>query len=273
MPFCDYFLSLYTIYFMVRAIFCMNRCILSFDRLLFLSELWERNMILTMNDLQKKLFTLQDINYRDFHSRLMPTIDKDRVIGIRVPVLRKFAKTFGKTDAAASFLLDLPHTYYEENNLHMMLISAIRDYETCLAEINRFLPYIDNWTTCDFPAPKCFATHKTELLPSIRQWISSSAPYTIRYGIGMLMRLYLDEDFSPEYLSLVCQIRSEEYYVNMMIAWYLATALAKQWDATIPYLQNRTLPEWIHKKTIQKAVESYRITAEQKGYLRGLRGK
>lgn len=224
-----------------------------------------------MNDLQKKLFELQDIAYRDFHSRLIPNIDKDRVIGIRIPVLRKFAKTFAKSDAAASFLLDLPHFYYEENNLHMMLITALNDYDTCLSQIRHFLPYIDNWATCDFPAPKCFAAHKAELLPFILQWISSPKPYTIRYGVGMLMRLYLEEDFSPEYLTLVCNIHSEEYYVNMMIAWYFATALAKQWDATIPYLKNRTLPAWVHKKTIQKAIESNRITAEQKAYLRKLR--
>lgn len=223
------------------------------------------------SELQKQLFEFQDINYREFHSKLMPGIDKETVIGIRVPVLRKFAKQFAKTEAAEQFIQELPHTYYEENNLHMMLITAISDYEKCLSEVQRFLPYINNWATCDFPEPKCFVKHKQELLPEIQSWMASGETYTVRYGIGMLMRLYLDADFSPEYIEWVTGVQSEEYYVNMMIAWYLATALAKQWESTIPYLEERRLSEWVHKKTIQKAVESYRITEEQKVYLRGLR--
>ena len=154
----------------------------------------------------------------------------------------------------------------------MLLITQIKDYETCLREVNRFLPYIDNWATCDFSEPACFAKHKAELLPQIRQWIASEHTYTVRYGIGMLMRLYLDEDFEPQYLEWAAAVRSEEYYVNMMIAWYLATALAKQWEAAIPYLEKRVLSDWVHRKTIQKAVESYRITPEQKVYLKSLRG-
>ena len=221
--------------------------------------------------LQKQLFALQDIGYRDFHSRLIPNIDKAQIIGIRMPVLRKFARDFGKTEEARNFLLELPHQYYEENNLHVMLITGIRDYETCLAETERFLPYIDNWATCDFPEPKCFTKHKTDLLPHIRQWLASGKTYTVRYGIGMLMRMYLDEDFAPEYPDMVAEVISEEYYVNMMIAWYFATALAKQWDSVIPYLEERKLSPWVHKKTIQKAIESYRITPEQKEYLRTLR--
>ena len=153
----------------------------------------------------------------------------------------------------------------------MMLIAQIRDYETCIAEVNRFLPYINNWATCDLPQPKCFGTHKKELLQEVHKWIASNETYTIRYGIGTLMRFYLDEDFDPSYVALVAQVRSEEYYVNMMIAWYLATALAKQWESVIPYLEQRKLPEWVHRKTIQKAVESYRITQEQKVYLKSLR--
>ena len=153
----------------------------------------------------------------------------------------------------------------------MMLITAEKDYEKCLAEVERFVPYIDNWATCDLPAPKCFAKHKQELFPRIKEWIASEETYTIRYGIGMLMRLYLDEDFKPEYADLVAGVTSEEYYVNMMIAWYFATALAKQWDAAIPYLEKKKLSDWVHKKTIQKAVESYRITKEQKEYLRTLK--
>ena len=222
-------------------------------------------------ELQHQLFTMQDLKYRDFHSRLLPGIDKETIIGIRTPILRKFAMEFRKTEESRQFLKELPHQYYEENNLHMMLISAERDYEICLEQVKAFLPYIDNWATCDLPLPKCYVKHKEELIFEIEQWMASGKTYTIRYGIGVLMRLYLDEDFRPEYLEWVISVRSEEYYVNMMIAWYLATALAKQWDATIPYLEEKRLSEWVHKKTIQKAIESYRITPEQKVYLRSLR--
>ena len=201
----------------------------------------------------------------------MPGIAKETIIGIRTPVLRNFVKEFRKTDEAKLFLAELPHQYYEENNIHMMLIAQIRDYETCIAEVNRFLPYINNWATCDLPQPKCFGAHKKELLQEVHKWIASNETYTIRYGIGTLMRFYLDDDFDPSYVTLVAQVRSEEYYVNMMIAWYLATALAKQWESVIPYLEQRKLPEWVHRKTIQKAVESYRITPEQKVYLKSLR--
>lgn len=224
-----------------------------------------------MSSLQERLFELQDTKYRDFHSKLIPNIEKDRVIGIRTPVLRRFAKELGKTPEAEDFLRELPHYYYEENNLHMMLLTPMKDFETCLEQIEKFLPYIDNWATCDLPLPKCFEKHKEELLPHIRRWIASGETYTIRYGMGVLMRLYLDEDFRSEYPEWVTGVNSEEYYVNMMIAWYLATALAKQWDAVIPYLEERRLSPWVHRKTIQKAVESYRITPEQKVYLKGLR--
>jgi 3-methyladenine DNA glycosylase AlkD len=224
-----------------------------------------------MEEIQKHLFELQDIKYRDFHSRLMPDTDKETVIGIRVPVLRKYAKSIAGTELSEKFIKELPHHYYEENNLHMMLITRIKDYDRCISEIERFLPYIDNWATCDFPAPKCFENHKEELLPVIKCWIASSETYTIRYGIGMLMRLYLDEDFEPEYVKLVAGVESDEYYVNMMIAWYMATALAKQWDAVIPYIEEHRMSDWVHRKTIQKAVESYRITDEQKRYLKGYR--
>lgn len=224
-----------------------------------------------MEEIQKQLFELQDMAYRDFHSRLMPDIDKETVIGIRVPMLRKYVKSIAGTELAEKFIKELPHCYYEENNLHMMLITGIKDYEKCLSEIERFLPYIDNWATCDFPAPKCFENHKEDLLPVIKRWIASSETYTIRYGIGMLMRLYLDADFDPEYVRIVAEVKSDEYYVNMMIAWYMATALAKQWDAVIPYIEEHRMSDWVHRKTIQKAVESYRITDEQKKYLKGYR--
>ena len=224
-----------------------------------------------MNSLQQELFKLQDLKYRDFHSKLMPGIDKETIIGIRTPVLRKFAKEFAKTEAAEAFLKELPHQYYEENNLHMMLITGIKDYPKCMEEVQRFLPYIDNWATCDFPEPKCFRKNKKAVLEEVRKWIASTETYTIRYGIGMLMRLFLDEDFSPEYLEMAAGVQSQEYYVNMMIAWYFATALAKQWDAAVPYIEQHRLSDWVHKKTIQKAVESYRITSEQKEYLKGYR--
>ena len=224
-----------------------------------------------LTKLQKQLFELQDLKYRDFHSKLMPETDKETVIGIRTPVLRKFAKEFAGTSEAEAFLRQLPHRYYEENNLHMMLITGIKDNEKCMEEIQRFLPCIDNWATCDYPAPKCFARHKDQVLEEAKRWISSGETYVIRYGIGMLMRLFLDEDFSSEYLEMAAAVQSQEYYVNMMIAWYFATALAKQWDATVPYIEQHKLSDWVHRKTVQKAVESYRITPEQKEYLKGFR--
>lgn len=221
--------------------------------------------------IQEQLFALQDLKYRDFHSRLMPETDKESVIGIRMPVLRNFAKNFAQTPEAEDFLQQLPHIYYEENNLHMMLITQIKDYETCMVEVKRFLPYVDNWATCDFPEPKCFRKNKAAVLEEIKSWIHSEQTYIIRYGIGMLMRLFLDEDFQPVYLQMVAEVRSEEYYVNMMIAWYFATALAKQWEAAVPYIEQHKLSPWVHRKTIQKAVESYRITDEQKEYLKTFR--
>ena len=202
-----------------------------------------------LTKLQKQLFELQDLKYRDFHSKLMPETDKETVIGIRTPVLRKFAKEFAGTSEAEAFLRQLPHRYYEENNLHMMLITGIKDYEKCMEEIQRFLPCIDNWATCDYPAPKCFARHKDQVLEEAKRWISSGETYVIRYGIGMLMRLFLDEDFSSEYLEMTAAVQSQEYYVNMMIAWYFATALAKQWDATVPYIEQHKLSDWVQAGT------------------------
>lgn len=221
--------------------------------------------------LQQQLFVLQDEEYRDFHSKLMPNIPKEDVIGIRVPVLRKFAKEFAKSDEKEKFLKELPHRYYEENNLHMMLLVEMKDYDGCMQEMERFHPYINNWATCDFPAPKCFEKHKKDVLEHIKIWIKSSQTYTVRYAIGMLMRLFLEDDFSAEYPQMVAEVSSEEYYINMMIAWYFATALAKQWDAVIPYIEQRKLSPWVHRKTIQKAVESYRITPGQKEYLKSFR--
>ena len=224
-----------------------------------------------MTHLQEELFKLQDIAYRDFHSSLMPGVDKEAVIGIRTPVLRKFAKEYAKSGEIEQFMRELPHEFYEENNLHMMLIGQIKDYDECISELEKFLPYIDNWATCDSPLPKCFDKNKEDVLERARNWIATDATYVKRFGMGVMMRLFLDEDFKEEYIQLVASVKSEEYYVNMMIAWYMATALAKQWDAAIPYIQERRLSEWVHRKSIQKAVESYRITPEQKEYLKGLR--
>ena len=224
-----------------------------------------------MTELQRSLFELQDLKYRDFQSKLLPKTEKEKIIGVRTPILRTFAKEFAQTKEAQKFLQELPHQYYEENNLHLMLVTQIRDYKKCLKEVTQFLPYIDNWATCDLPLPKCFEKHKAELIVDVKNWIVSNDTYTIRYGIGVLLRLYLDEDFKDEYPKLVSAVISDEYYVNMMIAWYFATALAKQWEAVIGYLKDRKLPEWVHRKTIQKAIESNRITEEQKAELRGLR--
>lgn len=221
--------------------------------------------------IQKELFALQDKEYHDFHCRLMPTVNPDTVIGVRTPALRKFAKEVAKMPEHEEFLQKLPHTYYEENNLHGFLVETIRDYEACVKAVDAFLPYVDNWATCDMMTPKVFKKHPEELLAEIKRWLSAEDIYTVRFGIRMLMNFYLDEQFTPEYLRMVACVSSQEYYINMMIAWYFATALAKQYEAVLPYLEKRQLPRWVHNKTIQKAVESYRITQEQKAYLKTLK--
>ena len=226
-----------------------------------------------MTDIQKKLFDRQDAAYADFQSRLTPTIPRDRFIGVRVPELRKLAKELRCTDAAAAFLGALPHEYYDENMLHSLLLAEGKDFSAAITQVEDFLPYVDNWAVCDILSPKVFKKHKAELLPHLRRWAASEQPYTCRFAIEMLMSHYLDADFFPEVLSIPASVVSEEYYVNMMVAWFFATALAKQWDAAIPYLKNGSLGTWVHNKTIQKAVESYRITDEQKNYLRSLKRK
>lgn len=223
--------------------------------------------------IREELFSMQDLSYREFHSRLMPDVEKDTVIGIRVPVLRKYVKELAKDPEIGEFLEDLPHRYYEENNVHGFLIQQMKEYGQCMEELEKFLPYINNWATCDMTSPKVFKKHKEELLEAVRRWIVSDHVYTVRYGIGMLMQHYLDEDFREEYPQMVSEIRSEEYYVNMMIAWYFATALAKQYETILPYIEKQKLDVWTHNKTIQKACESYRITPEQKAYLRTLKVK
>lgn len=222
---------------------------------------------------QGRLFELQDLKYRDFHAKLMPTVPKESVIGVRTPALRKFAKEFGKMDGAEEFLKQMPHVYYEENNLHGFLVAEMKDFSQCIEELDKFLPYVDNWATCDLMSPKIFKKHLPEVLEKIRVWIVSGHTYVIRFGIGMLMSFYLDEEFELQYPEMVSEIRSEEYYVNMMIAWYFATALAKQYEAVLPFIENRRLDKWTHNKTIQKAVESYRINDEHKAYLKTLKIK
>ena len=226
-----------------------------------------------MTGIQEKLFALQDTKYREFQSKLMPTVDPDTVIGVRTPQLRKLAKEIAKTDEKQLLLQGLPHAYFEENQLHAFVIALEKDFERCLAEVERFLPYIDNWATCDQLSPKVFAKHREELLSRIDVWLASDHVYTIRFGIGMLMQHFLNEDFDVKYAERVAGIRSDEYYVNMMTAWYFATALAKQYDAVLPFIENRKMDVWTHNKAIQKAVESYRITQEQKTYLRSLKIK
>ena len=220
---------------------------------------------------QELLFQLQDKGYRDFQSKLIPTIPVETIIGVRIPAIRKLAKEYGKDPESVEFLKQLPHTYYDENILHALLVAEIKDYEVCVKEVERFLPYVDNWAVCDIYSPKVFRKNKDKLIDKIREWTASDHPYTCRFGMEMLMTHFLDEDFRVEYLEIPAAVHSGEYYVNMMIAWFYATALAKQWDATIPYLEERKLSPWVHRKTIQKAVESYRITDEQKVYLKTLR--
>ena len=223
-------------------------------------------------DIRERLQSLQDLKYRDFQASLMPTVPTERVIGVRTPALRALARELRNADVG-DFLCDLPHGYYEEDNLHSFIISEIKDFDSCLAEVERLLPYIDNWATCDSMRPKCFKKHPDRLLPFIDRCLASQSVYTVRYGIGMLMSYFLDSEFDPRYLERVSEIESDEYYVNMMSAWYFATALAKQWEETLPYITEYRLPLWVHNKTVQKAVESYRITAEQKEYLRAFRRK
>lgn len=222
-------------------------------------------------NLQAELFSLQDLKYKDFQQRLMPTVNPDKVIGIRAPVLRKFAKDFSKRAEAERFIKNLPHKYFEENNLHAFLLEEIKDYDVLIQELNRFLPFVDNWATCDGLRPKILKNYKTELLDDIKIWLKSPNTYTVRFAVNCLMNYFLEEDFKPEYLQWVKNIESEEYYINMVRAWYFATALAKQYDETVKILENKELDKWTHNKTIQKAIESYRVSAERKKTLRKLK--
>ena len=220
--------------------------------------------------IREALFQLQDQPYRELQRKVIPTAAPETLIGVRTPALRQYARQLAEREDISPFLRDLPHAYFDENQLHAFIISEIRDYGPCIAEVQRFLPYVDNWATCDQLSPRAFRKHRTELLACVREWLRSSHPYTVRFAIGMLMQHYLDEDFDPEYPELVAGVRSDEYYGRMMIAWYFATALAKQYDAALPYLEEKRLAPWTHNKTIRKAIESDRVAPEQKAYLRSL---
>lgn len=219
----------------------------------------------------ERLFALQDEKYRDFHSALMPTVAKEKIIGVRVPDLRKLAKELYKNGVGDEFIKNLPHDFYEEDNIHAFIVEQIKNFDVCFAETEKFLPFIDNWATCDMFSPKVFAKHTAIIYNKSLEWISSDKTYTIRYGIGMLMRYFLDDNFNEDVLKIVSEIKSDEYYVNMMIAWFFATALAKQYVSALKYIENKRLDTWVHNKTIQKAIESNRISKDTKKYLRTLK--
>ena len=224
-------------------------------------------------EIQKELFSLQDKEYMKFLSKLTPNVSEDTIIGVRIPEIRKLAKKLVKNNEYEDFLKELPHKYYDENLLHGAIISENKDFENCIELLNSFLPFVDNWAVCDTISPKIFKKHKKELIEKIKEWSQSDKTYTCRFGVEMLMTHFLDEDFKKEYLEMVANIHSEEYYVKMVIAWFFATALAKQWDYAVIYLENNRLDVWVHNKTIQKARESLKILEDKKGYLKGLKRK
>ena len=222
-------------------------------------------------DLYRKLYDLQDLKYRDMQIKIIPTVEPESVIGVRTPELKSIAKDILKDGNYKGFLEELPHRYFEENQLHAFIISGIKDLNECMEDLETFLPYVDNWATCDQMSPKIFRKHKDLLLTHIIEWIDSEKTYTVRFGVGMLMEHFLDDDFDPLYPEMVAKLRSEEYYVNMMIAWYFATALAKQYESILPFIEEKRLDDWTHNKAIQKSLESRRITEEQKLYLKSLK--
>lgn len=226
-----------------------------------------------VDEIRNELFKMQDVKYKDFQAKLIPTIEQETVIGVRTPQLRKYAGQLLKRENIMEFLDDLPHKYFDENQLHAFILSGMKDYDKCIAEVDKFLPFVDNWATCDQMSPKVFKKHRQELLIKVKKWIASGETYSIRFGVGMLMEHFLDDDYDPGYPEMVAKIRSEEYYVNMMTAWYFATALAKQYESVLPFIEDKKLDAWTHNKAIQKAVESYRITDDQKSYLKSLKVK
>lgn len=225
------------------------------------------------NEIQTELFQNQDVKYQAFQAKLLPTLETETVIGVRTPILRKLSQKLYRGNEYDDILNDLPHRYFEENQLHAFLISEMKDFDCCMNALNKFLPFVDNWATCDQMSPKVFARNKDKLLEQIRIWIKSEKTYTVRFAVGMLMRHFLDEDFDPEYPRMVSAICSEEYYIKMMIAWYFATALAKQPEAILPVFEQKSLETWTHNKAIQKALESNRISDELKQHVRTLKTK
>ncbi len=224
-----------------------------------------------MEEILERLRALGEESYANFQRRLTPGPDPDSFLGVRVPALRQLAAEMKKDGTREKFLDELPHRYYDENLLHSVLLIGEKDYAHCMERIEAFLPHIDNWAVCDTLRPTVFAKHHRELLPEAERWIRSSETYTIRFGLDTLMTEFLGSDFAPDQLELAAGVESEEYYVRMMVAWYFATALAKQWDAAIPYIEQHRLCDWTHRKTIQKAIESFRISDAQKEYLRTLK--
>jgi 3-methyladenine DNA glycosylase AlkD len=223
------------------------------------------------DEIREALLKEEDVKYKDFQGGLIPGVEAEYFIGVRTPKLRAMAKEYAKKGDIQDFLDDLPHKYFDENQLHAFIISGMKDYEKCVEELDKFLPYVNNWATCDQMSPKIFKKHKKELIPLIDKWMKSKETYIIRFGIGMLMEHYLDDDFDIKYAKKVSKVKSEEYYVRMMASWYMATALAKQYDAVLPIMEAKTLEPWTHNKTIQKAIESYRVSDEHKAYLRTLK--
>lgn len=221
--------------------------------------------------IKESLLALRDAKYKRFQENLIPTVSADRIIGVRTPALRSLVREIEAAGDADAFLDHLPHDWFEEDQLHAFLISDIRNFDRCIQEVERYLPLIDNWATCDQLSPRVFRRNQEKLLPHIATWLEDKHSYTIRFAVKMLMDHFLDDAYDPCYPERLCRIRSDEYYVNMMIAWYFATALAKQYDSILPFIKKRKLPTWVHHKTIQKALESRRITLEQKVLLRSLR--
>ena len=218
-----------------------------------------------------RLMEVKDEEYKEFQAKLVPNISPDLIIGVRTPEMRRIAKEVFASDEMDSFLKELPHKYYEENLVHFFILAMIKDFDTCVNLVEEFLPYVDCWPVSDQATPKSFKKNHDRLLPYIKNWIASDHVYTARFGMRMLMNEYLGEDFKKEYLNLVASKKGDDYYLKMMVAWYFATALAKQYDEAVKYIEERRLDEWVHKKAIQKAVESYRVTDEHKEYLKSLR--
>ena len=225
---------------------------------------------MTREEIVSELFRMREEDYAKMQARILPTIAPDRIIGVRTPALRAFAKRLRQDRDAESFLSCVPHFYFDESQLHAFVIAMEQDFEKCITAVEAFLPFVDNWATCDQLLPKVFRKEPEKLLPRIRIWIRSDQTYTVRYAIGLLMQHFLGDNFDPKYADMVAAVRSEDYYINMMIAWYFATALAKQYESVLPYLEEKRLSDWVHRKTIRKSVESYRIPEAHKAYLKTL---